>query len=85
MIARYVRLAWHEAVYLAYRTGLRGYCFPCDRLRWRWTHRRCARRAHAAAAALAAALKAARWCPCPDPNPDCQHPTCPRTTPEPAT
>lgn len=54
---RLLRLAWYTAVHLAYRTGLRGYCWPCDALRWRWTHRRCAARAHAAGAELAAWLR----------------------------
>lgn len=36
---RYARWLAAEVVYLAYRSGLRGYCQPCDRLRWAWTHR----------------------------------------------
>jgi hypothetical protein len=50
-----------EVVYLVYRTDIRGYCWVCDDSRWRWTHRRCARRHHAAAARLAAHLRAIGW------------------------
>jgi hypothetical protein len=52
---RLARLAWHTAVHWAYQTGLRGYCWVCDDLRWAWTHRRCARRQHAEATAWLAA------------------------------
>lgn len=62
-IAHCLRLAWYTAVHLAYVTGLRGYCWACDALRWRWTHRRCAERAHAAGAELARRLLAAGWLP----------------------
>ena len=43
------RLLHAEVTHLAWRTGLRGYCWPCDRLRWVWTHRQCQARQHEAA------------------------------------
>ena len=53
---RLARLAWYTAVHWAWTSGLRGYCWPCDKLRWAWTHRSCDERRHAANQAAAAEL-----------------------------
>ena len=52
-------LAWlrAEVDYLTYRTGIRGYCWVCDDLRWAWTHRRCSARNYAAARRLLDAIE----------------------------
>lgn len=57
MIRAHLRRLVVEVTYLVYQTGLRGYCWPCDRLRWAWTHRRCARRAHQAGAEMARLIR----------------------------
>jgi len=53
---RLARLAWYTAVHLTYASGLRGYCFQHDTLRWAWTHRDCCARQREALGRLLAAL-----------------------------
>jgi hypothetical protein len=41
-----------EIAHLPWLVGIRGYCWPCDELRWAWTHRQRGRRDAEAGAAV---------------------------------